>query len=169
MSGPQIDGAVARFAQEVGTPLEERGDRVEFGDPEVRYAVSRQGEDVVVTRSSRGREQVELRTDHAGAADRYLLHLLGSSWRSARSLPNPLFDDLPPLGEGFSATRPERARVTLHWQEGGRGFSAARLRPDEEKVLAHLLRHATAEIEDAYRDTGGRPPLPLPTPSGQLP
>ncbi|NAZ76085.1 hypothetical protein GTQ99_11780 [Kineococcus sp. T13] len=167
MNGPRIDGAVARFAQEAGTPLEERAGRVEFGDPEVRHTVSREGEDVVVTRSSRGREQVELRTDHAGAADRYLLHLLGSSWRSARSLPNALFDDLPPLGEGFSTTRPERARVTLHWREGGRGFSAARLRPDEEKVLAHLLRHATSEIEDAYRDTSGRRPLPLPTPPGR--
>lgn len=173
MTVPPVDPRILDLARDSGPdapshPIEFREDGILVPGWEVQEWITSAEGGFTVTRISRGRPVVELRTDHPGALDRFLLDLHGGLWRSAHDLPTLLHSSVPEPSVPFVLDGPAH-RLTLRWSEDGREFTATRLRRGQAELLALMLTHSLDDLLAAYRDPRSGPALHLPRDTGPGP
>ncbi|NAZ88127.1 hypothetical protein [Kineococcus indalonis] len=147
-------------------PVEFREDEVLIPGWEVQCSIADVGDGFRFTRTTRDRPVVDLRTDHLGALERFLVGRSGALWRSAHHLAPVLFASFPEPGERFTVEEGPERGVTLRWSEDGRGASASGIDRDGASFLALALAHPLEDLLAAYRDPRTGPALRLPGGTG---
>ena len=167
MTLPPVDRRILDLLPDSGpdappSPVEPREDEVFVPGWEVQDSITGTGGEFRVTRISRGRPRVELRTDHAGALDHFLLGRYAPLRRSAHHLPPVLHEALPEPGAAVVVEDGPGRGATLRWSEDGREFTASTPRRDDAQLLAALLAHPLDDLVAAYLDPRSGPGLHLP-------
>ncbi|MBO0898955.1 hypothetical protein J1G44_06045 [Cellulomonas sp. zg-ZUI199] len=153
-----LNPALAALAQDARLQWEAGPDGgLVVGESEVKLVVTRDGEDFVIDRISRGAPAgTQLRTRERSAVERYLVSWIGDAWRESHRLPRAVPDSSIAVADIIEG---ENWDATLTWTEDGRRSTATELNVGAARRLAALLAHDLDALVASYQAPEGRPAL----------